>query len=100
MATKNDTNTATQSNGLIVGATFARLRELADAARDYRRRQFADVDEATKRMNFVDWSESAAEARGFLECLTTLNLLSEADEVAWYEYLSGEREAAPDAEDA
>lgn len=99
MAIQERTDNATEDNSLIVQETIGKLRELVDEARSFLAVSNADVGEGITRRAFIDWSERTATARGYLECLTTLNLLAEADEIAWYEYLSGTRETPPDMED-
>ncbi len=95
MATQELTETVAAAS--IVEATMTRLHELADAARFYRGHR-AEGTEYTKRQTFIHWSESTAEARGFLDCLATLHVLSESEEAAWYEYMNGERDKAPEGD--
>lgn len=98
MATDDLTDPDDTTTSTVMDETMGKLRELIDEARHFRAAQLADLGDASKRATFIAWSERTATARGFLECLVTLNLLSQADEVAWYEYLGGERDSAPDTE--
>jgi hypothetical protein len=91
------TGQSADTQSLVVRNTFAQLQELADKARSYRARRLRETSEPNKRTAFVDLEITAAEARGFLECLSTLHLLTEDDEAAWYQYLAGERSTPPNS---
>lgn len=98
MASDDFTENNYAATSTIMHETMARLRELVDEGRRLRALKVSDADHGARRQAFIDWSEQTSMARGFLECLVTLNLLREEDEIAWYEYLGGECDTAPETE--
>lgn len=79
-------------------AVLEQLRDLADRARGYAERRRADLgnqNHAERREAFAAGELACAEARGYLTALVALNALDHEDEIAWYEYISGERAHAP-----
>lgn len=95
MATSKATEEIRADKRLVYRETMEELRRRVENARNYRSMSRGGADNGRSRAAFIEWSESAAEARGFLDCLMTLNLLSVGDETAWYEYLSGACDSAP-----
>lgn len=79
-------------------AVLEQLRDLADRSRGYMERRRADLgnqSHAERREAFAAGELARAEARGYLTALVALNVLNHEDEIAWYEYLNGERAHAP-----
>lgn len=95
MAAPKHTTADGRDNSLVIEATMQRLQTLVETARGYRDRRTANLPAGVQSRAFIAWSESTAEARGFLGCLVTLHLLCEDDEAAWFEYLSGARDTVP-----
>lgn len=95
MAANEKSSSIEQDCAARVQGTLEHLQELSNLARESRRRRRADLPAGAQRAAFVDFELATAEARGFLTCLVSLDLLTEADEVAWYEYLNGTRAAVP-----